>query len=233
MNPWSCKNVLWDSKTVQHTKEVFYRACKADYEELEQKWFKNQAARLAETLNEGDACPVCGSEHHPVKSHEQIEEAVSKEQLENEKKRLSEAENQYRTAIINSQNAEQQLDEKSKEMVRLHIDVADNNLHELKKKLEIEVSNLRIDRKNLAELKVQSKEQEAITAQAVATNSELERKLYERKSTHHTEAAVLEMTVQAIPEDVRILSVLQERISEAEQKKIELDHAWERVQKIS
>ncbi len=218
-------------KTVQHTKEVFYRACKADYEELEQKWFKNQAAILAETLNEGDACPVCGSEHHPVKSHEQIEEAVSKEQLENEKKRLSEAENQYRTAIINSQNAEQQLDEKSKEMVRLHIDVADNNLHELKKKLEIEVSNLRIDRKNLAELKVQSKEQEAITAQAVATNSELERKLYERKSTHHTEAAVLEMTVQAIPEDVRILSVLQERISEAEQKKIELDHAWERVQK--
>ena len=142
-------------KTVQHTKEVFYRACKADYEELEQKWFKNQAAILAETLNEGDACPVCGSEHHPVKSHEQIEEAVSKEQLENEKKRLSEAENHYRTAIINSQNAEQQLDEKSKEMVRLHIDVADNDLHELKKKLEIEVSNLRIDRKNLAELKVQ------------------------------------------------------------------------------
>ena len=81
-------------KTVQHTKEVFYRACKADYEELEQKWFKNQAAILAETLNEGDACPVCGSEHHPVKSHEQIEEAVSKEQLENEKKRLSEVENQ-------------------------------------------------------------------------------------------------------------------------------------------
>ena len=117
-------------------------------------------------------------------------------------------------------------------MVRLHIDVADNDLHELKKKLEIEVSNLRIDRKNLAELKVKSKEQEAITAQAVAMNSDLERKLYERKSTYHTEAAVLEMTLQAIPEDVRILSVLQERISEAEQKKIELDHAWERVQKI-
>jgi DNA repair protein SbcC/Rad50 len=219
-------------KTEQNTKEEFYWTCKADYDELEQKWFNNQAAILAGTLNEGEACPVCGSEHHPVKSHEKIEEVVSKEQLENEKKRLSEAENHYRTAIINSQNAEQQLDEKSKEMVRLHIDVASNDLHELKRKLEIEVSNLRIDRKNLAELKGKSKEREAITAQTVAANSDLERKLYERKSTYQTEATVLELTVQAIPEDVRILSVLQERISEAEQKKIELDHEWERVQKI-
>jgi exonuclease SbcC len=34
-------------------------------QEIEDAWFKEQAAHLASTLQEGTACPVCGSMHHP------------------------------------------------------------------------------------------------------------------------------------------------------------------------
>ncbi len=33
--------------------------------EIEEAWLKEQAAHLANTLQEGSACPVCGSTHHP------------------------------------------------------------------------------------------------------------------------------------------------------------------------
>jgi exonuclease SbcC len=34
-------------------------------QEIEEAWLKGQAAHLASTLQEGTACPVCGSTHHP------------------------------------------------------------------------------------------------------------------------------------------------------------------------
>lgn len=34
-------------------------------EKLELQWFHGQAAILANSLSDGEACPVCGSEHHP------------------------------------------------------------------------------------------------------------------------------------------------------------------------
>jgi len=38
---------------------------RAHVEELETKWMQGQAAILAAKLQSGEACPVCGSEHHP------------------------------------------------------------------------------------------------------------------------------------------------------------------------
>ncbi|WP_053366358.1 AAA family ATPase [Bacillus sp. FJAT-27245] len=36
---------------------------------LEEKWLKGQASILAATLQPGDQCPVCGSNHHPAPAH--------------------------------------------------------------------------------------------------------------------------------------------------------------------
>ncbi len=41
------------------------RDAKALVEELEKKWMHGQAAILSAKLQAGEACPVCGSEHHP------------------------------------------------------------------------------------------------------------------------------------------------------------------------
>jgi exonuclease SbcC len=41
-------------------------AARGEYEELERRWRHGQAAELAQGLKEGEACPVCGSAHHPA-----------------------------------------------------------------------------------------------------------------------------------------------------------------------
>src|SRR5699024_9913569 len=61
--------------------EALYKQVEQSYKEKEKQWLDNQALVLADHLVEGEACPVCGSAHHPDKAttHSQ---AVSREQLE-------------------------------------------------------------------------------------------------------------------------------------------------------
>ncbi|MFC5590469.1 AAA family ATPase [Sporosarcina soli] len=219
-------------KVERNEKEMLYRKHKAEYDETEQRWFANQAAMLAESLREGEACPVCGSAHHPAKSHKKIEGALSKEQLEKQKEQLAQVEKQYRLATINVENCLQLLSEKKKEMERLHIEMPNDELHDQKRKLEIEMAQLREERKILAELKEKTKQQEMVTAQSVQAKTDLERALLERQSDYQTKTAVLETTLQTIPGDVRVLSVLQERIADIESRKNQLEREWKRVQKL-
>ena len=102
----------------------------------------------------------------------------------------------------------------------------------IKQKLEAEVAKLREDRKLLVDLKEKLKKQELITAQFMARKIEMERALIQQQSSYDTQLALFNMTLQTIPEDVRVLATLQERIAETEKKKAELDHAWEAVQKV-
>lgn len=75
-------------------KEVRYLKCK-------QQFHLNQAAMLAETLEEGLPCPVCGAENHPVKasySGEKVTEETLKEMTSNYQEAVEKS-GQYRTRI--------------------------------------------------------------------------------------------------------------------------------------
>ncbi|KAA0965074.1 SMC family ATPase [Sporosarcina sp. ANT_H38] len=222
-------NVLEKEK---NDNKIRYENREMECDKFEKLWLDNQASMLAESLIDGESCPVCGSEHHPVKSHKKTGENISREQLEVKKELLKEVEGQYRNTTITYQNAIEQLDEKEKELNLLTIEVDNNNLQEDKQKLETEVTKLRNERKVLIYLKEKLKKQELITSQFIVKKSDMERALLQQQSSYDTQLAVFNMTLQTIPVDVRVLSILQERISETEKNKAELDLAWEAVQKL-
>ena len=61
-----------------------HQQCKAEYESLQQRYLDGQAGILAETLEEGKPCPVCGSLSHPLPAGKP-EQAPDKEQVEKAK----------------------------------------------------------------------------------------------------------------------------------------------------
>ena len=63
------------------------------YDALYQAFLNNQAAILAEGLEEGQPCPVCGNTHH-LRMHVKKQESVEKKQVEDAKKQIDAEEKQ-------------------------------------------------------------------------------------------------------------------------------------------
>ena len=215
--------------------EITYVRDKKEYEKLASDWLANEAATLAETLHDGDSCPVCGSIDHPEKAHRGNVE-VTKDELEVANKALSIVEGEYRTAVANYQSALNQLEGKQIDLARIEIDVenvdtASSKLHAMKQTVDAEVGELRKSRKKLNELKEELNLQSKIADGLIQQKLELERAVLERGASLKTNQAIFDHTLHSIPEDVRELKVLEQRITELNTKKSNLDRAWETAQK--
>lgn len=75
---------LTGKQTVYRQAAERYQQCKAEYESLQQRYLDEQAGILAETLEEGKPCPVCGSLSHPLPAGK-LEQAPDKAQVEKAK----------------------------------------------------------------------------------------------------------------------------------------------------
>ena len=69
------------------------RSLRKQYTELEQLFLDGQAGVLAAQLRAGEACPVCGSLHHPMPARVQ-KNVPKKEELEKKEKEVNQAEGQ-------------------------------------------------------------------------------------------------------------------------------------------
>jgi DNA repair protein SbcC/Rad50 len=78
-------------KYFEQTKARFHDA-KSLVEKLETAWITGQAAILANSLMEGDPCPVCGSNHHPQLANAHVSTVPSEVELKEAKKQLNEIE---------------------------------------------------------------------------------------------------------------------------------------------
>ncbi|MEK3933800.1 SMC family ATPase [Sporosarcina sp. FSL W7-1349] len=210
-------------------KKLAFESCQRDYEGLEQQWLANQALVLAERLQEGDPCPVCGSEHHPALLKDHSDENVTREELERAKKRLAESENAYRTVAIQQQHAGERLEEIQNKW-EVQVDYA--GLLEQQRELQTEVANMRNSRGKLVQLKEEMEKQEALLVRLQNDKSENERSLAELQQEFNMKEAVLKSDLDKVPEEMRELNVLQQRITETENLKSKLDGAWQKVQEI-
>lgn len=228
------KKVRQQQKTSEE-KETVYQQAASEYRELEAVWFANQAQVLAAALHDGDACPVCGSTDHPNKAAEAHQPAVSKEELDRLKARLDGVDSQYRNAAAALNVLAEQLKRQEEEAVKLRLNPAEadadyRKVGEHKAALEQKVAELQADKKNLRVLKEQFNVQTARAGQLEKGKTELAEHVQQAASAYGAAKAVFEQGLLAIPEEVRVLSILKEKISEAEAEKGKLERLWESVQ---
>lgn len=88
-----CEDIRKEQKNYKKAQEDYrtyyekYQTFREQYYEKENRFFDSQAGILASRLSEGERCMVCGSTHHPHKA-ELVEDSVTKEELEQDKKQL-------------------------------------------------------------------------------------------------------------------------------------------------
>ncbi|WP_342510441.1 SMC family ATPase [Sporosarcina sp. FSL K6-1522] len=218
----------------RNKQEVVYANSRKEYEQLAEDWLMNEAATLAATLHDGVACPVCGSIEHPEKAH-RGETEVTKEELDKANKQLARIESDYRTAAANFESAFQQVMMKKEELERMNIDdneaeIESSKWNATKKQLEEEVASLRSARQQWSQLKEGWIQQSKIADELTENKVVIERAVFEGSASYEKEQALFEQTLYTIPEDVRELHVLEQRIATFTQRKRDLDRAWEMIQ---
>ncbi|WP_042222116.1 AAA family ATPase [Oceanobacillus manasiensis] len=202
---------------------------------LEENWISNQATLLATHLHDGEACPVCGSLDHPQKAVTSAN-SVTKEQLDKGKQEFDLVDSKYKEAVANYQTASSQVKEKAQELNSHSISLENaeqrkDKLTQMGTALKQEIAQLEEARKELAREKKSYEQLKETTKQLEATVQEKEKAYQEIKSSYDTSKAVYQDRVNNIPEEVRVLSELEQKIQQAKKQQEMLENAWESIQK--
>ncbi|MFD1032188.1 SbcC/MukB-like Walker B domain-containing protein [Metaplanococcus flavidus] len=212
-------------------KETAYANALAVYKEIEEGWFANQAHLLAEQLSDGEACPVCGSHEHPLKQQGAAEPAVSKEQLDQEKSRLDTLDVHYRNAAARLVSLEDQWKRKQAEAAEQGVAEGDAEkevavLEKLKTQLKEDVQTLQSWKAQLRKAKVKLTDLVKKTEESEQSRALLLTEMTDRKSAFESAQAVLAEKLESIPEELRVLAVLEQEIRQAITKRDGLERAW-------
>lgn len=100
----------------------YENSCNQAYEELSNRFFKNQAAMLRTKLVPGEPCPVCGAVHERNNlwtDTDSMEEIVDKETLQQQEQKKTKAAKQRETVNLAWETAKQTLQAKEEEILRI------------------------------------------------------------------------------------------------------------------
>src|SRR5699024_3387918 len=142
-NTWKKHGPL--EKETEEKEKRFMRAEKK-HREAEAAWLENQAHVLASRLEDGAACPVCGSAHHPNKAKSD-QEGMTKAELDHLKADMETKQKAHQDALADFRSVANQLADQAKEASEYITDLAQveqeiETIVERGKKLRTEVAEL-------------------------------------------------------------------------------------------
>lgn len=200
-------------------------------EELEGKWLHGQASILADRLQNGEACPVCGSDHHPnpaVSPHDIPDEKDLKEakkqaaQIEAEK---AKAESAFYEAQSRMNSSESGLAEITAQIQKHRTDFKQESLLVLKNTLADQKKDLLTRH---AELKKKSSRLENCTAELEKTQQmkealaveidRLQDQINDAAIMHAEKKSNLVRMTDAIPENLRSIEAYESSLKNAAEK---------------
>ncbi|MEH7111154.1 AAA family ATPase [Neobacillus niacini] len=223
---------LQEDYTIKHRD---YLEMKGQFEKLEESWISGQASILAMHLHDGKPCPVCGSSDHPHKADGQ-DAVPTKEEREAVKKALDRLDNLYRDAAANLKSNTELLETKANEVMEKGFLVEDaqqiyQRIVKEGQELKKEVDALLVAKDEIKALK---KSLEAIEQELKQYEVKKEQLFFahqERQTAFVKEKAIYDEKISRIPEEIRNLTALQEKITEAQHQKEKLERDWETAQK--
>jgi exonuclease SbcC len=214
------------------SKKAAYVNQKIIYEEMEGKWLNNQAGILAQRLQEGHACPVCGSMDHPLKMSNHNEGLFTREKLDTERARVTELESLFRSVEAKLAASVSDLNDKKMEIEQLKLLIDEEQLQKNTFDLEKEVEELRRSKIELTNLKLEVKAQTKKLTDFVTLQIDQEKSIYTLQASYDKEMALVEQTIHDIPEEIRVLEILNKRIIETTAVKEGLEKAWASAQNM-
>jgi DNA repair protein SbcC/Rad50 len=222
-------------ENVFQLKQKSYQEVKNQYEKLEEAWVSGQASILAAHLHDGKPCPVCGSIEHPNKAGGQ-DTVPTKDELEKVKKDLESKDSQYRDASASLKSNKDLLDTRIQEVIEIgfHVDDAELSYKSLVaegKQLKHEVDVLEEEKKKLSTFRKLFDETEKTLKQLEEKREFLSKAYHEVKTSFESKKAVYQAQIGRIPEEIRVLAVLEEKIAETQKRKEKLEKDWEAAQK--
>ncbi|MCM3567996.1 AAA family ATPase [Neobacillus mesonae] len=223
---------------------------KALVEELEQKWLHGQAALLAAKLHDGEACPVCGSEHHPSPAGHLGEHIPNEEDLKAakaqgakwEKEKSADEANLYQCQSIEKTQRESleeilteirtnraDFSEADMNVVKMEVSSAKNDLIQAQRKLKEQIEKLDMLSNEIEKGETEKLSLQKLIQQLAGNVTDLTVQ-YTEKKTHLTRMMDL------IPENLRSESVYEQTLTGLKdhhsQMVRQLEDAEKRVQAV-
>ncbi|MCL6456532.1 MAG: SMC family ATPase [Gorillibacterium sp.] len=215
---------------------VAFAQAEKSYEALELRWMEGQAGILASHLHDGEACPVCGGIDHPLKAM-LSDDIPTKEELDRLRREKTSLEKQHMEAKAVLRATRQQGQEKERQVLE-HGYLVDNikeqyqQLMEVGKALAEEEKQLKGDQAQLTQLKPLLEILDNAITDSYKLKEDLASRVNDKNTVYATEKALFAHALASIPEDVRSLLLLEQRIRSSEELKQQLELAWKRAQQV-
>lgn len=214
-------------------------------EELERKWLQSQATILASQLHEGEACPVCGSNHHPQLASSlagsvplEADIKAAKLQVKKIESVKSEAESAYYESQSTHNSLEQSLTDLKNDLMLKRPDFSNETFDFIKSTVQEERTKIRLVQNALSEkigrmnaLTTKIKNLEQMKLQLNEKFQGIQDVIQDVTIEFTEKRTTLERMVGQIPEALRTIAAYESKLKQSVEIQQTMQTHWENIQK--